>query len=606
MLAFQRLYPKLKCLRCSLRVAGVWQRHVFLASEKRLRAALAPVLGNVTLGTAIPDAAVCPLCLGLLQDADSTKDTPLMSSVVEAIVFQIKKKGYILPETVEPSESTSNKETKLGFILGLTLPASLAIRDRAALYWVEASVNLFYHRSGGPTEVKDILKFAIEEHLQQRLPCFASAPSPPSPGTFNLDLSFFKPSVDADDYQHVCSIMPRNYLDGKAYRRTRKRKKHAGSNLENLCTSTMVGQVIGAAAGDGEVRKQMADWFECLSEGNFIDHNDEEQRKEAAIPAVATVSVTREAFYLKGRYLKFSREMPQTLWLLEGGVRKGKASVEEVISEPVKEWSKSENVVLMGSGREDMDVRMLGNGRPFLLQVNDPRKVPEEEGGQEEVAALQATINAKTGLNREGDVMVRELSVSDRRQVKIMHAGAAEKQKVYACRVWVGGKVGREMLRKSLEMKKALVVQQMTPIRVLHRRALLTRPKVIYEMRCEDIKVVEKEGEEGREGGREGEGMTEEGVEEAQGTYFTLHLRTAAGTYIKEFVHGDMGRTRPNVGSLLGGLTADLLALDVTGVVVEEEAAEMEEEKEEMEEDEEDEEDSDHCGSRGGVEEEVE
>eukprot|EP00624_Nannochloropsis_granulata_P004741 evm.model.NODE_3377_length_44775_cov_49.092262.4 len=368
----------------------------------------------------------------------------------------------------------------------------------------------------------------------------------------------------------------------------------------------MVGQVIGAAAGDGEVRKQMADWFECLSEGNFIDHNDEEQRKEAAIPAVATVSVTREAFYLKGRYLKFSREMPQTLWLLEGGVRKGKASVEEVISEPVKEWSKSENVVLMGSGREDMDVRMLGNGRPFLLQVNDPRKVPEEEGGQEEVAALQATINAKTGLNREGDVMVRELSVSDRRQVKIMHAGAAEKQKVYACRVWVGGKVGREMLRKSLEMKKALVVQQMTPIRVLHRRALLTRLKVIYEMRCEDIKVVEKEGEEGREGGREGEGMTEEGVEEAQGTYFTLHLRTAAGTYIKEFVHGDMGRTRPNVGSLLGGLTADLLALDVTGVVVEEEAAEMEEEKEEMEEDEEDEEDSDHCGSRGGVEEEVE
>jgi len=522
------------------------------------------------------------------------KDTPLMSSVVEAIVLQIKKKGYVLPEAVESAGTISNKETKLGFILGLTLPASLAIRDRAALHWLEASVNLFYCRSGGPVEVKDILKFAIEEHLQQYLPCFATAPSPPSPGTFKLDLSFFKPSVDADDYRHICSIMPQTYLDGKAYRRTRKRKKHAGSNLENLCTSTMVGHVVGAAAGDGEVRKKMADWFECLSEGNFIDHTDEHQKKEAASPAVTTVSVTREAFYLKGKYLKFSREMPQTLWLLEGGVRKGKASVEEVISEPVRKWCEPESVVLMGSGREDMDVRMLGHGRPFLLQVNDPRRVPKEEGGQEEVAALQAAINAKMGLNREGDVVVRELSVSDRRQVKIMHAGAAEKQKVYACRVWVGGKVGREELSKCLESKRDLAVEQMTPIRVLHRRALLTRRKDIYEMRCEDVKIVEKEGEDGREGGkeggREGDGMTE-GVEEALGTYFTLHLRTAAGTYIKEFVHGDMGRTRPNVGSLLGGLSADLLALDVTGVVVEEEEEEeKEKEKEEGVEEEEEEE----------------
>lgn len=29
----------------------------------------------------------------------------------------------------------------------------------------------------------------------------------------------------------------------------------------------------------------------------------------------------------------------------------------------------AEAAVFMGSGREDMDVRMLGSGRPFLLQV---------------------------------------------------------------------------------------------------------------------------------------------------------------------------------------------------------------------------------------------
>ena len=46
---------------------------------------------------------------------------------------------------------------------------------------------------------------------------------------------------------------------------------------------------------------------------------------------------------------------------------------------------------------------------------------------------------------------------------------------------------------------------------------------------------------------------------------FQLHLQTQAGTYIKEFVHGDLGRTEPSVGTLLGG-TFDILALDVESI----------------------------------------
>lgn len=33
--------------------------------------------------------------------------------------------------------------------------------------------------------------------------------------------------------------------------------------------------------------------------------------------------------------------------------------------------------------------------------------------------------------------------------------------------------------------------------------------------------------------------------------YFVLHVLSSAGTYIKEFVHGDLGRTVPSIGSLL-------------------------------------------------------
>ena len=47
--------------------------------------------------------------------------------------------------------------------------------------------------------------------------------------------------------------------------------------------------------------------------------------------------------------------------------------------------------------------------------------------------------------------------------------------------------------------------------------------------------------------------------------FFELHVLASAGTYIKEFVHGDLGRTVPNVGQILG-TQADILQLDVTNV----------------------------------------
>lgn len=41
-----------------------------------------------------------------------------------------------------------------------------------------------------------------------------------------------------------------------------------------------------------------------------------------------------------------------------------------------------------------------------------------------------------------------------------------------------------------------------------------------------------------------------------------LNVLASAGTYIKEFVHGDLGRTLPNIGSLTNN-SADIFQLDV-------------------------------------------
>lgn len=248
----------------------------------------------------------------------------------------------------------------------------------------------------------------------------------------------------------------------------------------------------------------------------------------------------------------------------------------------------------MGSGREDMDVRMLGSGRPFLLQVcwgavmlsgscssalggdgdddaesvpnrltllfhwpfgkkvNNPKRVPRL---LEDVAALEATINAPVGLNAAGDVRVTRLRLSDRAMVKRMHEGAEAKEKLYACLVWAGKALTEAELHAKLGSLQGLQVQQKTPVRVLHRRSLMTRPKVIHELRCDSLRHEPAGSADEKQGGL------------SSSSYFRLHLRTSAGTYVKEFVHGDLGRTRPNVGELLG-CAADILELDVTDVLL--------------------------------------
>ena len=54
-------------------------------------------------------------------------------------------------------------------------------------------------------------------------------------------------------------------------------------------------------------------------------------------------------------------------------------------------------------------------------------------------------------------------------------------------------------------------------------------------------------------------------AEKLSSRYLMLDCTTQAGTYVKEFVHGDLGRTVPSLGSLLG-CSADILQLDVMGL----------------------------------------
>eukprot|EP00252_Welwitschia_mirabilis_P001867 TRINITY_DN11837_c0_g2_i2.p1 TRINITY_DN11837_c0_g2~~TRINITY_DN11837_c0_g2_i2.p1 ORF type:complete len:309 (+),score=58.89 TRINITY_DN11837_c0_g2_i2:96-1022(+) len=237
----------------------------------------------------------------------------------------------------------------------------------------------------------------------------------------------------------------------------------------------------------------------------------------------------RTSIYIGGRYLKYSRNISQTCWMIDDE-RMGKASVEEIIGNAILPYFRGDRYKFHAAGREDIDVRMLGSGRPFLVEVQNARIIPSHV----DIIELQKKINQ----SEDASVEVKELKQVGSEAWDLMREGEAEKQKEYAAVVWVSRTVSEDDL-KFLSGMTELEIDQKTPVRVLHRRSPLVRKRLIYWMKAEKI-----------EGSKD---------------YFMLRLCTQAGTYIKEFVHGDLGRTHPSIGSLLG-CVAEILQLDVTDV----------------------------------------
>jgi len=242
-----------------------------------------------------------------------------------------------------------------------------------------------------------------------------------------------------------------------------------------------------------------------------------------------SMKMFRSSVYIGGRYCKYDRELPQTPWFING-VRMRETSIEEVIAERMNDRVIATEMKFLASGREDVDVRMRGSGRPFAFECVNPRKTKFTE---EELTELENHINSR----HEG-VMVNSLEVVTKEDIKTLKEGEEEKKKRYTA-LCVTSEPCPESKFEELASMVDLKLKQETPIRVLHRRANAVRDKVVHSMK------VEKEG--------------------MKNNMFKLLVVTSAGTYVKEFVHGDFNRTKPNIGTLLGCAT-DILALDVEEV----------------------------------------
>ena len=252
--------------------------------------------------------------------------------------------------------------------------------------------------------------------------------------------------------------------------------------------------------------------------------------------------------FVEGRYRKLTRDLPQTKFYCpqckgkgcnacEGFGKLTRDSVQELFAWVAMPRFKARRNKFHGAGREDMDVRMLGEGRPFVFEVLRA-KMP-----QIDLSELAAEINRRN----EGRLEVVGLRYSNKKRVvelKEMRC-AKEYRALVDCEADYEALVSRLM---ELQESGRMTLVQKTPQRVAHRRADLDRERWIEILAAEPAAP----GEPGK---------------------FWVTIRSQHGTYIKEAISSDDGRCRPSLSELLD-MPCQCSALDVLAILPPEEAEE--------------------------------
>jgi len=339
-----------------------------------------------------------------------------------------------------------------------------------------------------------------------------------------------------------------------------------------------------------------------------------------------TVSLDVRSAYIYGRYKKYERGIPQTRWPCRACKGRGCAkcndtgqqypsSVQDLIGNPLIEFFEGREHAFHGMGREDIDVRCLGRGRPFVLEIKEPKRwdidyksamqtVNDRANGSIEITDVRRSnrsevvrvkdtpaeksytirflvepltkpeldvLTAPLDLTKE-DVQQRgrgrrkhrrrgdrkdnpkkplervEISILDEAELKKMKK--AELVELCIERKCTENGVKAELIAHLLatnpkpvetlplpdgatilaviEKLEGVNLAQRTPERVAHRRADLVRRRKVIETRDASVQINDS-----------GDIAVE----------FTL--RCESGTYVKETVHGDDGRTQPSIASLI-------------------------------------------------------
>lgn len=257
------------------------------------------------------------------------------------------------------------------------------------------------------------------------------------------------------------------------------------------------------------------------------------------VPTGQRVRPPESRLFLEARYRKLVRGLPQTIFYCPRCKGRGcrvcerfgkltKDSVQELVARKILGWYRARKGKFHGAGREDIDVRMLGQGRPFVFEVLAPRRLDVD------LEELRGAINEYG----RGRIEVTPFVAVPRPRVAAIKE--TRSRKVYAALVELGSGAIDAAVRERVAALpgQELTIVQRTPQRVAHRRADKDRTR--------DVRV--------------------------RAAFFEpddrLHVEIECqhGTYVKEWVSGEDGRSQPSLADLLGVETR-CLALDVLDVL---------------------------------------
>jgi len=229
--------------------------------------------------------------------------------------------------------------------------------------------------------------------------------------------------------------------------------------------------------------------------------------------------------FIYGRYRKMVGGVPQSRWDCKECNGKGcdachntgrryPDSISEYVSLPIQEAARGTRFKFHAAGREDVDALMLGSGRPFVVEIKEPRVKTLN------LPKLEKRIRKKSRKKVE----VEGLRPTNRQHLQRLKSESSENIKEYSAIIKTDRELTDDEVRRAERELTSIDLDQRTPERVAHRRSDLTRKKHIYEVRLK------------RKGSHELEG----------------YFKVQGGTYIKELISGDKGRTVPSVADKVG------------------------------------------------------
>jgi len=240
------------------------------------------------------------------------------------------------------------------------------------------------------------------------------------------------------------------------------------------------------------------------------------------------VSLRFQPLLLEGKYWKISRRVSQSIWITRRGVKRYSFSVEEALL-PLLELYDGTQLILHAAGREDVDVRMLGTGRPMVVEIKEAKR--------RDVDVKEAIDH----INRwaKGLVNIELIGRSNRERVREIKGEKARHVKTYRALIVAIGDVNRDKLQKLEEYFNNITVRQRTPRRVRHRRPDIVRERRVYSVKVRPV----------------------------SSRVFEALIRCEGGLYVKELVDGDGGDTSPSFAEVVG---EELYCAELDVVAVEE------------------------------------